>query len=300
MDSNRLRYFAIVNETGSIRRAAELLRLSPAALSKAMKLLEDEVGFALLVPSGRGILVTDEGKELAKRAAPILDGLASLAQDVRLRYEDASHSAAPLRIGSFEVFTTHCIGQLLPAMSYEADVLLREVIPGEMERALLNREVDYGITYLPIATSGVEHLRVASIEMGIFGSTEFEKKFKDKPFDEMPFVVPIEPISGSPNKVQGLDGWPDDRIYRLIRHRVTLLESALEICRKGLAAAYLPSFVVALHNETVKPKHQLQIFPHPPKLGLQKQAVYIAKRKSDLEGEIFKKLARAVRLVCKN
>lgn len=289
----------VINETGSIRRAAELLRLSPAALSKAMKQLEDEAGFALLVPSGRGILVTDEGKELAKRAQPILDGLSSLGQDVRKRYEDTSLLAPPIRIGSFEVFTTHCLGQLLASLGYEAGILLREVIPGEMERALLNREIDYGITYLPIPTSGVEHQRITAIEMGIFGTVEVERKYRDKSFAELPFVVPIEPIAGSPNKVQGLDGWPDDRINRLIRHRVTLMESALEICRRGLAVAYLPTFVVALHNETVRANYRLEMFRQPSKLGHHKQAVYIAKRKSDAEGELFKKLARAVRLACK-
>lgn len=36
MDFDRLRYFCAIAETGSLRRAAELLRLSPPALSKAM------------------------------------------------------------------------------------------------------------------------------------------------------------------------------------------------------------------------------------------------------------------------
>jgi DNA-binding transcriptional LysR family regulator len=40
MDTNRLRYFLVVCETGSVRKAADLLHVSPAALSKAIKILE--------------------------------------------------------------------------------------------------------------------------------------------------------------------------------------------------------------------------------------------------------------------
>ena len=64
---NRLRYFCTVADTGSLRAASEILHLSPAALSKAIKLLEEELEQELLVPAGRGILITDVGKRLAQR-----------------------------------------------------------------------------------------------------------------------------------------------------------------------------------------------------------------------------------------
>lgn len=300
MDSNRLAYFVVVNETGSIRRAAELLRLSPAALSKAIKQLEFEAGFKLLVPAGRGILVTDEGKDLAARAKPLLDSLATLAQGVSNKFKDGASLNTPLRLGTFEVFSTHFLSEILKAFAEDGgSLLLRELIPGEMEQALLNREIDLGLSYIPIPTAGIEYFRITSIEMGIFGTAELKKSLAAQEFSAWPFVIPIQPISGSPNKVQGLDGWPDDRWPRHVGHRVTMMESALSICRQALAVAYLPTFVVRYHNQIVKPKFQLEALATPKGLPALKQDVYLVKRKSDVESSAAKKLAKAVRLGCR-
>lgn len=276
-----------------------MLRLSPAALSKAIKQLEDEAGFQLITPLGRGITVTDHGKELALKAKPLIDGLTGLAKQVRDQYDDKDGVLPPLRLGAFEVFTTHFLSQLLPSISDQYTLLLRELIPGEMEQGLIDRQIDYGITYIPIPTNGVEHLQAASVEMRIYGTKSLIHKFAGATFDLVPFVIPIQPIVGSPTKVQGLDGWPEDKIFRFVKHRVTLMESALEICRQGLAVCYLPTFVARLHNETVKPKYQLEALQNPKGLHQLRQGVYIARRKSDLEGDLFKKLAKALRMACK-
>ncbi|MEQ1876548.1 MAG: LysR family transcriptional regulator [Bdellovibrionia bacterium] len=296
MDANRLHYFLVVSETGSLRKAAELLRLSPAALSKAIKRLESESGLSLIIPSGRGIAITDDGRELARQSKPLIENLAGLARRVRDGRDSSDPTAGAVRLGSFEVFTTHFLRGLTEYLPEDTSLLLREVIPGEMEKALSGREVDFGITYLPIPTAGVEHHEVASVEMGIFGILE---KFGETPFDELPFAIPIQPVAGTPTKVQGLDGWPDDRIPRKIKYRVTMMESALELARAGRAVGYFPKFVIELHNESVKPKFQLGALKAPKGLGSRKQNVFLSKRKNDPEGDIFKKLARAIRMTAR-
>ena len=298
MDSNRLRYFLIVKETGSIRKAAELLHLSPAALSKSVKQLEEECGFPLLIPSGRGIIISYEGKELARMAKPLVEGIDQLASLMR-EGKTAEQGKTTIRLGSFEVFTTHFLSPLLSALPEPSEILLRELIPGAMEKALVDREIDYGITYIPIPTNSVEHVEVAKIEMGIFCSKEKHAVFSKLPIEALPFAIPIQPISGAPNKVQGLDGWPEDKVSRNAKYRVTLMESALELVRKGSAIAYLPTFIVELHNETVKPKYQLQRLTPPKGLTSQRQGVFLARRRSDAEGDTFKKLAKALRITCK-
>src|SRR5881275_1525815 len=70
MDIDRLRYFCTVARVGSIRGAAKVLKISPAALSKAIKTLEEELGLALLVQSGRGIRVSDERALVRDANAP--------------------------------------------------------------------------------------------------------------------------------------------------------------------------------------------------------------------------------------
>ena len=55
MDTLKLKYFSAVAESGSVRRAAELLRVSPPSLSKAVAHLEAELGLKLFIRSGRNI-----------------------------------------------------------------------------------------------------------------------------------------------------------------------------------------------------------------------------------------------------
>jgi hypothetical protein len=73
------------------------------------------------------------------------------------------------------------------------------------------------------------------------------------------------PIPGSPTKMNGLDGWPDEKILRKIKYKVTMMESTLELCRQGKACAYLPQFIIQMHNETVKYSLELVEYPFPLK-----------------------------------
>jgi DNA-binding transcriptional LysR family regulator len=165
-----------------------------------------------------------------------------------------------------------------------------------MERAILEDRIDFGITYVPIPTAGVEHLKVGSVEMGVFA---VRGVFSGVAIGEIPFAVPVEPVHGSPNKVQGLDGWPEDRIKRRAVYRVTLMETALELCRQRLAAAYLPTFVVNLHNRQHKPEFALTELSVPA-LPTARQPVYLIRRDGRAEDPVTRKLARALRALSAN
>ncbi len=299
MDSNKLHYFIVVSQTGSIRKAAELLRLSPAALSKSIKQLEAQLNVQLIAASGRGIIVTDAGVALARRAAPLLAELSGLADDVRQKNEAFQSLNKKLKLGTFEVFSSHFLENLLTNLADDYHVDLHELTPGKLEKALVERHVDFGITYIPIPTKGVIHKKITSIDMEVYGTGEFCRRHQGSFFAEVPFVVPIEPASGIPNKVRGLDGWPEGEVHRRIQYRVSLMESALEICRNHRAVAYLPKFVVKSHNLNVQQKAKLEAFPTPAKLKSKKQFVYLVTRDSDVEGAVQKKLAKGLRLGCK-
>lgn len=51
MDLTRLRYFLVLSETEHLGKAAELLGISPPALSKAVQVLESELKLKLTLPT---------------------------------------------------------------------------------------------------------------------------------------------------------------------------------------------------------------------------------------------------------
>ena len=291
MDMIKLKYFAVVAETGSLRRASELLHISPAALSRAIKQLAVELGEDLFVPSGRGIAITDRGRLLQHRAGRLLSDYESFVADMR-RPDRVSD---PLRIGTFEIFSTHFMGWAIQRYLSGRAVLLQEMIPGQLEGALLNREVDVGITYIPVPHEGLDFLKVASQEMGIYGRYG---TFRDTPFAELPFCVPLSPVSGAALSVQGLDGWPLNGPSRHVRFQVHLLETALNISARGHGVLFCPPFVVKRYNELVRSSYQLDRLSYPKGMKPVKMEMYLVKRRLSPEGEDIQLLARAIRECC--
>ncbi|WP_413568373.1 LysR family transcriptional regulator [Bdellovibrio sp. HCB117] len=293
MDINRIRYFLSVVKTGSITKAAELHHISAPALSKAIKVFERELDEKLLLPDGRGILLTDRARALAPALEEVVKKLDGIINKADL-FGSFAGELKPLRIATFEVFSTHFMERILSNTFSGRSFLIHELTPGRMEQAVAGREADFAITYIPVPHPELDHLRVQAIEMGIFG---LKNKFNEHA-EDVPFVSPIGPIEGSPNRVRGLDGWPEEAFPRHIRYRVGMLETALGICRRGLAVAYIPKFIAKMHNEIVKPEFALEEKPLPRRFPRRKEYVYLVKRKTDLEDEAAKKLGAALRRYC--
>jgi DNA-binding transcriptional LysR family regulator len=291
MDITKIKYFSVVAQTGSVRKASELLQISPPALSRAIKQLEEELGMDLFAPSGRGIAITVQGRLLQRRAGRLLSEFESFVTDV---HRDDRGSDL-LRIGTFEIFSTHVLGWVIEHHLADRPVLLREMIPAELEGALLGREIDIGITYMPVPHEELDFLKVATQEMGIYGKAG---RFTTTPFAELPFCVPIVPVSGAALPVQGLDGWPLDGPSRRVRFQFQMLETALNVAARGQGVLFCPPFVVKRYNELVKDRFQLERLPDPRGMKPVKMGMYLVKRRSTPVSGDIKLLRLALRLCC--
>ncbi len=72
MDLRQLTTFLQVAELGSLSKAADRLRIAQPALSRQVRLLEEELGVALFTRHGRGMVPTAAGEALRLRAGAIL------------------------------------------------------------------------------------------------------------------------------------------------------------------------------------------------------------------------------------
>ena len=228
METDRLRQFCTIFETGNLRKAAELLHITHGALSKSMKKLESDLGYKLFLPEGRGLVVTDQAKKLYRKALDTLKSVEAL-------YSVSHTDTEALKIGSFEVFTTYFLHQLKSWLP-EIELKLYELTPGKMEESVGKGLIDFGITYVPIPYEGVEFVEVGKLKMGVYKKTE---SFINQELGELPFVVPNFPLEGSPSGVKGLDSWPESAPDRKIKYRVDLMESALALCREAVSYTHL-------------------------------------------------------------
>ena len=83
MDLRQLRTFREIAEAGSLSRAADRLRIAQPALSRQIRLLEDEAGLALFTRHGRGMALTEAGQELLARVAGPMRQLEGAIAEVR-------------------------------------------------------------------------------------------------------------------------------------------------------------------------------------------------------------------------
>jgi len=105
MEIRRLGYFVRIAEDGSLTKAAEYLRIAQPALSRQIRLLEEELGVALFNRTARGMQLTEEGEYLRSAVAGPLRAMELALQNVR------SFSA---RIeGNFAIGMPSSIGELL-------------------------------------------------------------------------------------------------------------------------------------------------------------------------------------------
>jgi DNA-binding transcriptional LysR family regulator len=94
MDLKQLRSFREVAEAGSLSRAADRLRLAQPALSRQVKLLEEELGLPLFLRHGRGMQLTEAGRELLARVGGPMRQLEQAVAEVKALAEEVSGQVA--------------------------------------------------------------------------------------------------------------------------------------------------------------------------------------------------------------
>ncbi len=287
MDTNKLLHFKMVHQTGNLREAAELLGISHAGLSKSIKSLENELGVELITKDGRGIKTTAIGLKILNNVEATLLSVKNLKNKA---HDIITEDSTRCRIGTFEVFSTYLLPILAQSMPESVKLTMHELIPGKLEDKISKGEIDYGISYLPIPSKDLDHLKITKIKMGVYGLKNFNKLS----FSQLPFVVPISSIEGTPTKAMGLDGWPENKFPRLIKYEVTLLESALALARQGLCVGYFPKFIIDLHNQMTKKAYQLEELQIPMKIK-NEQDVYLVKTKNSKEDALARKIAKVIR-----
>ena len=83
MELQQIRYFLAVAETQHVTRTAERLHVAQPALTQSIHRLEKELEVPLFIRRGRGILLTEYGKALREKIAPLMQELDRIPEELR-------------------------------------------------------------------------------------------------------------------------------------------------------------------------------------------------------------------------
>ncbi|MGZ3724518.1 MAG: LysR family transcriptional regulator [Pseudobdellovibrio sp.] len=234
METDRLRYFCIIAETGSMTSAAQLLNVSHSGLSKAMSVLQNELNMQLLRPLGRGLELTPAGQEVYAKSKKLLEQIEQLKQSQNLS------TSNKIRVGMSEVIGLGIAQDL--ALTFKEHHFLSdfyELDSGETETRILNGDLDFAIGFIPFPHKELEYLKIKKMSLGVYCKQPDFLKMK---IEKIPFVVPNHEIKNNPLSIKSRDSWPAD-VPRNIQFGASSLSLALKIVDAGLAAIYMPSFL---------------------------------------------------------
>jgi DNA-binding transcriptional LysR family regulator len=99
VELRQIRYALAVARARSFSRAAVRLSISQSAVSEQVKLLEEEIGFALFSRTTRGVAVTDRGRTYLQQAERVIGDVMNLGDTARYLRGGASDTLA-LGLGS--------------------------------------------------------------------------------------------------------------------------------------------------------------------------------------------------------
>ncbi len=136
-----------VLRTGSFAAAAAELQYTPSAVSQQMSSLERSCGIALFERLPRQAAPTAAARALGARSADILAGLRSAELEIATL---ARGEAGEVRIGCFPTAGARVLPRALAALATshpDIDIHLDEGEPGDLEPAVLARDLDLALVY---------------------------------------------------------------------------------------------------------------------------------------------------------
>lgn len=215
MDTRALRYFQAVAEFGSYSRGAEFLRISQPAVSRQIRVLEEELGRKLFVRHSHGVNLTDAGRTLLERSQTILRQFDQAREDIRNGATGPSGTVTigvPPAAGNFLVpALTKRVAEAYP------NVFLKVVagFSGYIHEWLVRGSVDLACLHDPVPQPGFTIVPLVKEEVFLVGRPGHfpgpHRHVRTQDLVGLPLILP-----GRPNASRRLlDGWLARRGLRL-------------------------------------------------------------------------------------
>jgi len=156
VDLRRLRVFVEVCDRGSISGAASAIGLAQPAVTRQIKLLEEEVGIGLLHRTGRGTTPTASGRYLFDHVRSHLAALDAIVDGLRGQLRRVPGTVtlgicptiAPLFLADLQGY--------MRASHPIVDLVVIEAYSGDLQSLMECGRIDLALTYRPVESEGLQ------------------------------------------------------------------------------------------------------------------------------------------------
>lgn len=279
--------FRVVAETEHLPTAAARLHVSPSALSRSVKLVEETLEEELFVRGSRRITLNRAGRRLLEAIRRSVTSL-----------EHAMHGVldhdftGDYRVASLGVLTDYFVLPALLEVQREkpAVVPCMTTLPSkEANRQLANGQIEVAFYYDATSMPGIECRRIGTLSNALYcgkGHPLFAARsvtlamLADHGFS----------VAGIGDRGTPMDGWPVE-VPRKVDFQITMLSTNLRVALSGRFVCVLPDVVA--HADAVAGR----LYRLPP-TPVPETAVYAACRAEDAQSsftaEVIERVERAL------
>ncbi len=238
---DRLPAFRAVAETEHLPTAAKRMHVTPPALSRSVRLLEEALGQPIFDRVGRRLVLNQAGicllDAVVEASTRLEVGLAALEEPL----------GGPLRVSAVGVLTNHFVLPALLQMGVDHPNLSPELAlhgTADANDRLARGRLDLAFYYESLTDPRIALERLGSTGAAVYCGRAhplFGEEARQEQVLNYPFSVPR---SGDAGRV--LDGWPDE-LPRHVGLRITTLASNERVALSGRFLTVLPRVVAEPH-----------------------------------------------------
>ena len=253
MNLSDLRIFVSAARRPSLGAAALELHLTPSAVSKALKRLEEALGTALFDRSAKQLVLNESGQRLLGRAQTLLALADQAKSDIM-----GERAAVDCRVAGPAVLLWRHGQALAQALRGYAEGSLRmqAMFEDEALAGLARGDINAAIVTSAAIEGRAEHWSAdwEATDLGsltlhlLAGATHplaGQRKARTAQVLDYDFACPSRSLFCGVQRGARSDGWRDDQLPRKIRYWTDDLQLLLAFVKSGEALAYLPDFALA-------------------------------------------------------
>ena len=234
--------FRAIAETGHLGRAAENLHVTAPALSRTLKILEEDLGQPLFDRTGRSLSLNPAGQRLLVAVRTAMRVVHDAVQDIE------GGVRQDLVVASSGIFTATALHPTLSRLLETHPHVRPRVstaVSADPGAELLRGGFDLLFTSTPLFHEGLVTVALCRVSTGVYAGAGHPLHGRTtvslEELAEHPFVAPAPDEQGTP-----IDGWPGEWPRR-IAIEVDRQAVGMSICEGGRLLAVLPDLISQSH-----------------------------------------------------
>jgi DNA-binding transcriptional LysR family regulator len=243
--------FVKAADTGSFTRAAELLDITPAAVSKNVQRLEDQLETRLFNRTTRKLSLTEDGQMFYDRCADAVRDLEAADQAL---VENHGTPMGLLRVSCGAVFGRMVVAPLLAEFLSRYPQIQVDLLMDDRISDLVAERFDVAIRGGRLPDSGMVAKKIFPLEIGVYASNAYLKRFGEPmSADELSSHNCIQLRFSSTRR---LLEWELEYKGEVVTPRISgnlILsdaEAITESCIAGIGIAPISEYLVSAHPQT--------------------------------------------------